>query len=87
MYLLIFGSKNTVTHAFIIFSGWECMNDLNYGEMPGVLMSGGTYWKEQRRFLLRYLRDFGFGKSSMESLITEEMEKLCKKLSLESMVC
>jgi hypothetical protein len=62
------------------------MNGINHGEMPGVLMSGGNYWKEQRRFILRTLRDFGFGKSSMESLITEEMQKLCEKLKTDSKV-
>jgi hypothetical protein len=38
------------------------------GGVPGVIFSHGNYWKELRRFLLRNLRDFGFGKTSMEDL-------------------
>jgi methyl farnesoate epoxidase/farnesoate epoxidase len=45
-----------------------------------VLFSHGTYWKELRRFVLRNLRDFGFGKSSMETLFLDEIAKLNKKL-------
>ena len=41
----------------------------------------GQYWKEQRRFLLRNLRDFGFGKSSMEDSLQMEVEKLANFLS------
>ena len=33
----------------------------------------GAEWKEQRRFSLRVLKDFGFGKSSMEGLIHDEV--------------
>ena len=61
--------------------GWRVMDGDNEGRPPGVLRSGGNYWKEQRRFMLRNLKDFGFGKSSMESLIQDEMVKLCYKLS------
>ena len=52
----------------------------NKGRAPGVLFSQGTYWKEQRRFLLRNLRDFGFGKSEMEDAILDEVEKLSTEL-------
>lgn len=31
--------------------------------------------------MLRNLRDFGFGKSSMEELFHDEVAKLCQKLS------
>ena len=47
----------------------------------GIIFSHGPYWKELRRFLLRNLRDFGFGKSSMEDLFIEEVSKLCQLLS------
>ena len=58
-------------------------------EMPGVLMSVGDIWHQQRRFTLKTLRDFGFGKqgkyiisntlnyimlfSGMEEMIKEEI--------------
>ena len=44
--------------------------------MQGLLNSSGQEWQEQRRFTIKHLRDFGFGKSTMESLIHEEVEKL-----------
>lgn len=30
--------------------------------LRGVFFTEGELWKEQRRFMLRYLRDFGFGR-------------------------
>jgi len=39
-------------------------------------MSQGPLWSEQRRFALRHLRDFGFGKTSMEGLIMSEVNEL-----------
>ena len=44
--------------------------------MPGIILSFGQYWRDQRRFALRQLRDFGFGTNNMESAIAEEIEKL-----------
>ena len=55
--------------------------ELMHGMSPGVVLSNGKYWKELRRFLLRNLRDFGFGKSSMENLFHEEVSKLCNILA------
>merc|ERR1719219_986150 len=39
----------------------------------GVIISEGKVWQEQRRYALRTLRDFGFGKAGMEDLINEEV--------------
>ena len=39
-------------------------------------MSYGKVWTDNRRFTLRTLRDFGFGKRSMENIIMEEVREL-----------
>eukprot|EP00092_Neocalanus_flemingeri_P065658 GFUD01079879.1.p1 GENE.GFUD01079879.1~~GFUD01079879.1.p1 ORF type:complete len:438 (-),score=100.01 GFUD01079879.1:38-1351(-) len=43
-------------------------------DFPGVIMSEGKVWEDQRRFTLRALRDFGFGKTGMEEMILEEVQ-------------
>ena len=53
-------------------------------KIHGIIGSSGKVWQEQRRFTLRNLRDFGFGKVSMEGLIQEEVEKCIEMLSQES---
>ena len=47
------------------------------------MFANGKEWQEQRRFTLRNLRDLGFGKTSMESLIQEEIEKCIELLRKE----
>jgi len=61
--------------------GWDLLTGENKDHPPGVIGTSGQYWKEQRRFLLRNLKDFGFGRASMESIIQDEMAKLCSKLA------
>ena len=51
------------------------------GRMTGPVLSRGPNWKELRRFLIRNLKDCGFGKSAMEDAIQEEAEKLCNHLT------
>jgi methyl farnesoate epoxidase/farnesoate epoxidase len=51
------------------------------GRQLGVFFSNGRLWQEQRRFTLRHLRDFGFGKTSMEGLIHEECEECINSIS------
>lgn len=42
---------------------------------PGVILSGYNFtWKEQRRFGLMSLRNFGLGKQSMEDRIKDEIQ-------------
>ncbi|CAB4054095.1 CYP2J [Lepeophtheirus salmonis] len=40
--------------------------------VDGVLWSYGSIWKQQRRFMLSTLKNFGFGRSSMEDMLMEE---------------
>ena len=48
------------------------------------MFANGKEWQEQRRFTLKNLRDFGFGKLSMEGLILEEVQKCNEMLSNEA---
>ena len=43
-------------------------------------MSEGQEWVEQRRFTLRNLRDFGFGKNTGEELIANELREFIQNL-------
>ena len=47
------------------------------------MFANGKELQEQRRFTLKNLRDLGFGKTSMESLIQEEIEKCIELLRKE----
>ncbi|XP_035667220.1 cytochrome P450 2J6-like [Branchiostoma floridae] len=40
----------------------------------------GSFWKQQRKFALKSLRDFGFGKRSLEGKILEEAERLKEEI-------
>lgn len=42
---------------------------------PGIFFTDGALWHDQRRFMLRHLRDFGFGRrfDELESEINEEL--------------
>ncbi|KAM5289160.1 uncharacterized protein ACOB6Z_001517 [Ctenodactylus gundi] len=45
---------------------------------PGVIMAPyGSMWREQRRFSVSTLRNFGLGKKSLEQWVTEEATHLC----------
>ena len=52
----------------------------NADAVPGLIFSRGKAWTDQRRFVLRVLRDFGFGKTSMEDTLLDEVDKLCDEL-------
>ncbi|KAK4873493.1 hypothetical protein RN001_015522 [Aquatica leii] len=44
------------------------------GTKPGITSAEGAVWVEQKRFIMRHLRDVGLGKASMEIKIREELE-------------
>lgn len=35
----------------------------------GVISTSGSVWSQQRRFALKTLKDFGFGKGTLDSVI------------------
>ena len=48
---------------------------------PGVAMTSGSVWKEQRRFALTVLRDFGMGRLRMEEKIMDALNPFMDYLS------
>lgn len=44
----------------------------------------GDLWQEHRRFTMRHLRDLGFGKTSIEDQMTEELNDLIKDIENDS---
>lgn len=54
--------------------------DRAFNKRLGFFFTDGPFWVEQRRFSLRNLRDFGFGKRSLEVIILDEVEELFKRL-------
>ena len=49
----------------------------SFSGMEGVAFSEGKTHQEQRKFMLTTLREFGFGKSDMESFINGEVRQFC----------
>lgn len=43
-----------------------------WGERRGVLLTDGELWKEQRRFLIKHLKEFGFGRKGMGNIAKSE---------------
>nr|AKH03511.1 cytochrome P450 3075A5 [Paracyclopina nana] len=66
------------------FTAQEVDPELNKDNPPGIILSNGRYWSEQRRFMLKTLREFGFGKSSMEAGIQEDVKMLIDHLALRA---
>ena len=49
----------------------------------GVINTEGSHWEAQRRFTLRHLRDFGFGKTVMQELIMDEVKEVLEWIKKE----
>ncbi|CAO2601475.1 Cytochrome P450 2D26 [Lemmus lemmus] len=61
-------------------------NHLGYGPTSkGVVFAPyGPEWREQRRFSVSTMRDFGLGKKSLEQWVTEEAGHLCDAFTQEA---
>ncbi|CAD5224525.1 unnamed protein product [Bursaphelenchus xylophilus] len=51
------------------------------GGQYGVIINNGDSWREQRRFALKVLRDFGLGKNEMEERILQELHLMIEKVN------
>ncbi|OXA43620.1 methyl farnesoate epoxidase [Folsomia candida] len=61
------------------FSGRMDFSNIDFimdGKVHGLANTEGEHWEELRRFTLRQLRDFGFGKNTMEESIMTEVTEL-----------
>lgn len=47
-----------------------------WGSRKGILLTDGDFWVEQRRFLVRHLKEFGFARRGMMEMIQSEAEHL-----------
>jgi len=49
-----------------------------YDIFAGVLLTDEEFWQDQRRFVLRHLKEFGFGRRTMADLVEEEAGQLVR---------
>lgn len=54
------------------------------GRILGIIHTNGDFWKDQRRFVLRSLKNFGFGSSKMDDIIRNEASFLVESLSAQA---
>jgi len=46
----------------------------------GVLLTDEEFWQEQRRFVVRHLKEFGFGRRTMADLVEEEAGQMVQAI-------
>ena len=46
----------------------------------GLIFSSGELWKQSRRFSLHHLRNFGMGRSKLESVIQDQVQELLEQV-------
>ncbi|XP_043490916.1 methyl farnesoate epoxidase-like [Polistes fuscatus] len=51
-----------------------------WGKRRGLILVDGQLWIEQRRFILRHLREIGYGRNSMAEIVEDEALKLVEHL-------
>lgn len=49
-----------------------------WGTRKGILLTDGTFWADQRRFIVRHLKEFGYARRGMVEMIQNEAEHLFK---------
>nr|WBB44916.1 methyl farnesoate epoxidase [Chrysogorgia stellata] len=61
---------------FSVRPDWFPLLQRSFMQKIGLLMADEAFWSEQRRFAMRHMKDFGFGKASMENVVLEEVDDL-----------
>ncbi|XP_053696988.1 probable cytochrome P450 303a1 [Sabethes cyaneus] len=51
-----------------------------WGLRRGVLLTDEDFWQEQRRFIVRHLKEFGFARKGMAEIIGNEAANMCQDL-------
>jgi len=54
------------------------------GKSKGIIMTDGQEWTDIRRFTLKHLKDFGFGRAGLEEVIQGEVEDLINLFALHN---
>lgn len=79
--MIVLNNYKDIKDAFAetAFSGradFKPLIDRSGGVPRGIIFNSARSWTEQRRFTLKSLRDFGFGKKSMETIVYDEINEL-----------
>ena len=57
-----------------------------HGKNVGIIATEGQTWTTQRRFALKVLRDLGFGKKKLDSIMVEEVDEIIENMLKEGIV-
>ncbi|XP_066279166.1 uncharacterized protein [Branchiostoma lanceolatum] len=59
---------------------WYTFQQMGFMDYGIIMLPYGPFWKQQRKFTIMGLRDFGFGKRSLEGKIAEESQGLREEI-------
>uniref|UniRef100_A0A1I7SI18 Cytochrome P450 n=1 Tax=Bursaphelenchus xylophilus TaxID=6326 RepID=A0A1I7SI18_BURXY len=75
--------KYFIKHGDMFSGRWRnFITDHMLDGFNGVVQTDGEKWREQRRFSLHVLRDFGVGRSFMENKVMREIDRFLDNLDL-----